>query len=448
MFNYNVAGAEEILERVQREDIAFINLEFSDILGIVKSVTIPAHEFAECIEHGKWFDGSSIEGFARIAESDMYLEPDLATFSPVPWEASTAKVICNVYTPDGTPFPGDPRYVLRRVIQEAEDMGFQYMAGAELEFFLLQGQNETRHPGVIPHDQAGYFDIMRGQGSAIVKEMTTTLEAQGIIIETSHHEVARGQYEIDFKYDRALQVADNIVTAKYTIKSIAQLHNMTATFMPKPFFGTSGNGMHIHQSLFDPQTGKNLFYDPADTYGLTELARRFTAGQLAHARSMTAVLAPLINSYKRLVPGYEAPVYVTWARMNRAALIRVPRISPRKPSNTRIEMRSPDPTCNPYLAFTVMLKAGLEGIKQGLVAPTPVEENLYEWDEQRLARAGVGILPGSLNEALDAFEQDDLIQDALGDHLYERFLEAKRREWSDFRIQVTPWEIERYLGLY
>lgn len=441
---------QRVLEQAERESVRFVNLQFTDVVGMVKSVTIPYHQFEDAIDHGKWFDGSSIEGFARIAESDMYLDPDLTTFSVIPWERgpdTAAKVICDVFTPEGEPFPGDPRYVLKRALREAESMGFQFNTGPELEFFLLR-LGPDGDVSLSPHDEGGYFDLTTDLAAQVRKEMVNALEAIGITVETSHHEVATGQHEIDFQYDEALRTADNAVTFRYTLKAVARKFGLHATFMPKPFYGVNGSGMHTHMSLADPTTGKNLFADASDEYGLSDLAKRFLAGVLFHARGMSAILAPLVNSYKRLVPGYEAPVYVSWARVNRSALIRIPKISSGKPQSARVELRCPDPSCNPYLAFASMLRAGLDGIKRNLPVPAPVEENLYEFDTAMLARHNVQMLPGSLREALDELERNEVIKDALGPHVYERFVEAKRLEWDDYRKRVSSWEIDRYLEIY
>jgi len=441
--------ADEVLRRAEEEEVRFVNLQFTDITGVVKSVTIPIHHLADSIEHGTWFDGSSIEGFARIAESDMYLLPDVGTFRIIPWERganTTARVICRVFTPNGEPFPGDPREILMRVLREAEEMGFDYYTGPELEFFLLvPGENGKDHP--LPHDHGGYFDLHTDLASSVRKEMVNALHDMGINVEASHHEVAIGQHEIDFRYDRALRTADNAVTFKYTLKAIADLHGLHATFMPKPIFGVNGSGMHVHQSLFHAGTDENAFVNQNDEYRLSDVAKQFIAGQLAHARGMAAILASLVNSYKRLVPGYEAPVYVSWARVNRSALIRVPQITPAKPKSVRIELRCPDPSANPYLAFAAMLKAGLDGIKRNLPLPPPIEENLYHLDEERRRESGITMLPGSLNEAIEELQHDTVIQQALGEHIYERFIEAKREEWDEYRTQVTPWELERYLPI-
>jgi glutamine synthetase len=413
-------------------------------------VTIPSEQFADAIEHGKWFDGSSIEGFARIAESDMYLMPDLSTFAVIPWDLgdyAAARVICWVFNPNGELFEGDPRAVLARVMKEAQDLGYTYNTGPELEFFLLK-PDESGRVLPLPHDRGGYFDYSTDLAYQTRKEMVYALEAMGIKVETSHHEVAMGQHEIDFEYADALRTADNAVTFKYTLKAVAQREGLHATFMPKPIFGVNGSGMHTHQSLADVLTGSNLFSNPADDYGLSDIARHFIAGQLTHARGMCAVLAPLVNSYKRLVPGYEAPVYISWARVNRSALVRVPRISPGKPHSARIELRCPDPSCNPYLAFAVMLKAGLDGIKRKLPVPAPVEENLYHFDEDERRRRSINVLPATLGEALGELRKDELVREALGEHVFERLVEAADSEWRQYCLYVSPWEIDRYLEIY
>lgn len=443
------SSASDVLKRAEEAEVRFVNLQFTDIMGTVKSVTIPVHQFADSLEHGTWFDGSSIEGFARIAESDMYLTPDPSTFQLIPWEhgtQTTARVICDVYTPDGTPFPGDPREVLKRVLREAEALGLDYYTGPELEFFLLvPGPGGREDP--LPHDRGSYFDLSTDLAIAVRAEMVNALMALGINVEAAHHEVAIGQHEIDFRYGRALETADNAVTFKYTLKAVAQQHGLHATFMPKPIFGVNGSGMHVHQSLFHRDSEDNAFVDTNDEYGLSDLAKHFIAGQLEHARGMSAVLASLVNSYKRLVPGYEAPVYISWARVNRSALIRVPQITPAKPKSARIELRFPDPSANPYLAFAVMLAAGLDGIKRELPLSPPIEENLYHFNEERRREAGISMLPGSLIEAVDELARDSVIAEALGDPLFDRFVEAKREEWDEYRMQVTPWELDRYLPI-
>jgi glutamine synthetase len=445
------------LKLAEERNLRFVSLQFTDIVGAVKSVQVPMHQLEEAVEHGKWFDGSSIEGFARIAESDMFLVPDLSTFAPIPWEpghepdgtertTGAARVICDVFTPNGDPFPGDPRWVLRRQVDRAKQLGYVLNTGPELEFFLLRRSDEGVE--TLPHDAAGYFDLSEDLGTEVRKEMMNDLEAYGIKVETAHHEVATGQHEIDFEYADALRTADNAVTFKTTLKAVAARQGLYATFMPKPFFGMNGSGMHCHQSLSDAKTGENLFHDSDDEYGLSDLAKHFIAGQLAHARGMSAVLAPLVNSYKRLVPGYEAPVYIGWARINRSALVRIPQISRGQLNSTRIELRCPDPSSNPYLAFACMLAAGLDGIERKLTPPEPVEENLYHLDAAKLASRKIRQLPGTLREALDELAADAVIAEALGEHVFERFVEAKSEEWDEYRMQVTAWEVDRYLEAF
>ncbi|MHB8626952.1 MAG: glutamine synthetase family protein [Aggregatilineales bacterium] len=437
----------DLIALAEQHQIKFIDLQFTDVVGAVKNVTIPVAELAGALDHGVWFDGSSIEGFARIAESDMYLVPDPDTFVVLPWlsgEQATARLICNVFTPNGQPFLGDPRGVLRRALTEAEKMGFTFHTGPELEFFLLRPHADGSLIPPAPHDLAGYFDVPTDQASGIRRQMVGALAAFGIEVEAMHHEVAGGQHEIDFRYSDALRTADHAVTFRIVLKFIAQQNGLYATFLPKPVRGMSGNGMHVHQSLRYRANGRNAFVDPGDPHGLSKTAKQFIAGQLAHARGMCAILAPLVNSYKRLVPGYEAPIYLSWARINRSALIRVPRAHTE--DATRIELRCPDPSCNPYLAFAVMLAAGLDGIRHDMPAPDATDENLYLLEPSR--RAELGALPGSLDEALDELGKDDVIREALGGHVYERFVNAKRLEWDDYRSEVTPWELSRYLPNY
>jgi len=440
--------AQDVLKLAREKEVKFFHLQFTDVVGIVKGITIPDDQLEAAFDTGVWFDGSSIQGFARIAESDMYLMPDPSTFGIIPWEsqegAATARMICDVYTPTGEPFPGDPREVLKRAIKKAENMGFDYNTGPELEFFLFHLDGDGG-PALLPHDRGGYFDYSTDQAIAVRKEMVAALQALGIVVEASHHEVAPGQHEIDFQYADALTAADNAITFKYVLKAVAKQHNLHATFMPKPIAGISGSGMHVHQSFYDG-AGKNVFADPADEFGLSTIAKQYIAGQLHHARAICAVIAPLVNSYKRLVPGYEAPVYVSWARINRSALIRVPKVT--DVQATRLELRCPDPSCNPYLAFAVMLYAGLDGIEKEMTPPDAFEENLYDLDEARRQAQHVEMLPGSLGEALDCLAEDEVIQGALGEHVYERFVRAKTQEWDEYRIAVSPWEIERYLATY
>jgi glutamine synthetase len=443
------ANLDAVLSRCREGGVRFIHLQFCDILGIVKSVTIPIAQFEDAIRHGKWFDGSSIEGYLRIAESDMFLLPDLSTFRIIPWETSeskrSARVICNVFRPDGEPFSGDPRGTLMRVLRRAQDMGFTFNTGPELEFFLFRSTTPG-HIEALPHDQGGYFDLSTDLAMDVRADMVNALEDMGIEVETSHHEVAVGQHEIDFKYADALTTADHAVTFRYTLKAVAQRHGLHCTFMPKPLHGVNGSGMHTHMSLF--KDGENVFHDANSPYGLSDLARHFIAGILAHARGMCAILAPTVNSYKRLVPGYEAPVYISWARNNRSALIRIPRINPVVPKATRIELRCPDPSCNPYLAFAVMLAAGLDGIQNQLALRDPVEEDLYHMDARVRRARDIHALPASLGEALEELKKDRVIQEALGEHVYERFVDTKTAEWDAYRTQVTPWEHARYLELY
>jgi glutamine synthetase len=441
--------AEGVLRAAREHMVKFIHLQFTDVVGVVKGVTIPVHELETALDTGVWFDGSSIQGFARIAESDMYLAPDPDTFRVIPWEgkegASTARMICDVYTPAGEPFPGDPRGVLKAAVAKAEEMGFIYNTGPELEFFLFHN-DEFGYPVLEPHDKGGYFDYSTDLAVGIRKDMVAALEALEIMPEASHHEVAMGQHEIDFQYADAVKTADNAVTFKYVLKAVARFHEVYATFMPKPIAGINGSGMHTHQSLVSKDSGKNAFNDPDDEFGLSVTAKQFIAGQLAHARGLCPIVAPLVNSYKRLVPGYEAPVYISWARINRSALIRVPRVS--HPEATRLELRCPDPSCNPYLAFAAMLMAGLDGIEKEMTPPNALEENLYELDDACRESFQVKTLPGSLGEALECLAEDDVIQSALGPHVYERFVDAKTQEWNEYRTQVSPWEIERYLPTY
>lgn len=436
-----------LLHRVEADQVAFINLQFTDVLGIGKTVTIPVEELPDALDHGVWFDGSSIEGFARMVESDMYLVPDISTYAVVPWDqhqgVTTARLICSVYTPDGKPFAGDPRNVLRRMLDQAAAAGYRFMVAPELEFFLFK----TDPNGNIlePHDKASYFDISTDLATHIRRQMARTLQAMGIAIEAVHHEVAPGQHEIDLRYADALQSADHLVTTRVALKAVAQMNGLHATFMPKPIAGVNGSGMHVHQSLLDRDTGKNLFADPGDAYGLSALARHFIAGLLAHARGMCALLAPLVNSYKRLVPGFEAPVYISWGRTNRSALVRVPRITAGRYQATRIELRCPDPACNPYLAYTAMLAAGLDGIRRKLPLRDATEEDLFHVDPR--AR-GLTTLPTSLGSALDALREDEVILEAIGPSIAERFLDARQQEWESYRAYVSQWEIERYLAIF
>ena len=366
----------------------------------------------------------------------------------MPWEAgtkATARLICDVYTPDGKPFEGDPRHILKRVMEEAAELGFEYNVGPELEFFIFKPKEETGEIKPVTHDVAGYFDFSpRDLASEVRKDIIFALEAMGLEVEMSHHEVAPGQHEIDFKYGPALLQADRAITFKHVVKSIAYKHDLYASFMPKPIFGQNGSGMHVHQSLLDIKTGKNAFFDAGDNYKLSAVAKSFIAGQLQHVKGMSAVTAPTVNSYKRLVPGYEAPVYICWAQINRSALIRIPRYSPGREQATRAELRCPDPSCNPYLAFAVMLKAGLDGVKRKLTPPEPVEEDVYEFDEAKLISRKIDTLPASLGEAMIELKKDKVVQEALGPHTYPLYIKAKKAEFDEFRLQVTKWELDKY----
>ena len=440
---------DDILKQITDEGIEFVNLQFTDVMGMVKSVTVPAKIFDHIVEGGQWIDGSSIAGFTRIAESDMYLLPDLSTFQILPWERddyTTARVICWVHNPNGDPFPGDPRGVLMRQLEKLAALGYAYMVGPELEFFLFEKNGDEIAP--LPHDRGGYFDFSTDLASTIRKDMVHHLDLMGIEVEASHHEVAVGQHEIDFEYGPAIPTADRALTFKYVLKAIAQKHGLHATFMPKPQEGINGSGMHVHQSLRSLEDGKNAFVDADDPYGLSKVAKHFIAGQLAHARGLCGVIAPLVNSYRRLVPGFEAPVYVAWARTNRSALIRVPAIRGGHTAATRIELRCPDPSCNPYLAFAAMLAAGMDGIQNETALPEPVEENLYHFTDDDLKRRNVPTLPATLGEAVAAMEADTVVREALGDHVFERLVEAQLAEWGEFRRHVSSWERERYLEVY
>lgn len=444
---------KQILEHVRKDHVKFMQLQFTDLLGIVKSLTIPAEHLADSITYGAWFDGSSIEGFTRIHESDMFLKPDLATYAVIPWltpehreDGETARLICDVCTPRGEPFAGDPRYILKKALAEAADLGFIYHTGPELEFFLLKKAHGQLRP--LPHDRAGYFDLTTDEAQVVRRDMTVALKKFGVTLETLHHEVAAGQHEIDLRYAPALPTADAGMTLRFVVKAVAQQHGLYATFMPKPFTGLDGSGMHVHQSLFDKQTNKNVFFDEHGKYQLSDVALQFIAGQLRHVRALSAILSPTVNSYKRLVPGFEAPVYVSWARLNRSALIRVPQYAHGKTQAARCELRCPDPTANLYLAFAVMLKAGLDGIKNKLTPPKPVEADLYDFSDWKLQDMQIATLPASLGEALALMQTDPLIRETLGAHAYEKYLEAKQMEWEAFRRSVSPWELEKYLEIY
>lgn len=440
----------ELLERVRQDKVKFISLQFTDVTGSVKSLDMPVSRLEEILEQGIWFDGSSVEGFARIQESDMRLTPDPETYAVLPWspeEMRRARIFCNIYQPDGAPFEGDPRATLRKILDKIAERGWKFMVGPEPEFFLFKRNGPTQiHP--LPHDVGGYFDFSANDEAVRVRsDLMDSLAGMGLQIEMGHHEVALGQHEIDFEYDDALRTADNVLTLKYTVKAIAAQHDLVASFMPKPIFGINGSGMHCHQSLFDEQ-GNNLFYDESDTFKLSRIAYGFIAGQLAHARALSAIVAPTVNSYKRLVPGYEAPVYVGWAQINRSALIRIPRYTTGREKSVRAELRCPDPSANPYLALAAMLAAGLDGIDCSLEAPEPLNEiNVYHLTPEERAERNIAELPGSLAEALRLLEEDEVLKEALGESTYESFSRAKWAEVEEYRTRVTDWEVERYLDV-
>ncbi len=440
--------AKDLLKRVKEDEVKFISLQFTDVIGAVKSVDMPVGRLEAALEDGVWFDGSSVEGFARIQESDMRLELDVETYAVLPWSPADrrrARVFCDIFTPDGKPFEGDPRGLLKRALKKLAERGWIYNIGPEPEFFLFKGTNgHGVHP--VPHDVGGYFDFSSFDEAVTVRtELMDALNAMGLEVEVGHHEVALGQHEIDFRFADAVRAADNVLTLKYTVKAIAAQHGLTASFMPKPVFGINGSGMHCHQSLFDKQ-GNNVFFDDGDEFKISATARSFIAGQLNHARGLAGLVAPTVNSYKRLVPGYEAPVYIGWAQINRSALIRIPRYTEGRHKSMRAELRFPDPSSNPYLAFTGMLAAAMDGIDCQDVPPRPLNNiNLYHLDKKERKKLGVGELPGSLAEALTELEKDSVLRGALGPVAFEAFTRAKWEEWDDFRLRVSDYEIEKYL---
>ncbi|WP_418779268.1 type I glutamate--ammonia ligase [Intestinimonas sp.] len=438
---------EDIIRMVKEEDIEFVRLQFTDIFGQLKNVAITASQIEKAVNNQIMFDGSSIEGFVRIDESDQYLYPDLDSFVVFPWRpqhGKVARLICDVYNPDGTPFVGDPRGVLKRVLDKARKMGYDtFNVGPEAEFFLFQTDDEGK-PTTKTNDEAGYFDLgPLDHGEGTRREICMALEQMGFEIEASHHEVAQGQHEIDFKYAEALKTADNIMTFKLAVKTLAQKNGLHATFMPKPIYGINGSGMHTNMSLF--KNGKNVFYDPDGEKGLSKEAYSFIAGLLAHVKGMCAVTNPLVNSYKRLVPGYEAPCYLAWSASNRSALIRIPAS---RGQSTRVELRSPDPACNPYLELAVLLAAGLDGIEKGMVPPAEITENIFQMDDDARAAAGIDSLPGSLEEAIKAMQADPMVLETLGGHVSENYIEGKAKEWDEYRTRVSSWEREKYIINY
>jgi len=436
---------EDILKVVKEQDVKFIRLWFTDILGQVKSFAITDSELEGALENGMGFDGSSITGYQSIEESDMIAMPDPRTFQILPWrpqERKVARMICDILTPDRKPYEGDPRYVLKRALQRAKDMGFDhYYVGPELEYFYFKND---QIPEIL--DKGGYFDLTTlDVASDLRRDTILALEAMGIRVEYSHHEVGPSQHEIDMRYADALDMADNVITYRVVVKEIAHKYGVYATFMPKPLFGENGSGMHTHQSLFRGNT--NAFFSRDDKYHLSEVGKRFIAGQLKHAREMSAIFAQWVNSYKRLVPGYEAPVYIAWSERNRSALIRVPVYHPGKEQATRAELRCPDPACNPYLTFAVMLHAGLEGIEKGYELPEPMEKNLYSLSDKEREERGIKSLPSSLGEAIQIAEQSEFIKKALGEHVFSRFIELKKKEWEEYRVQITKYELEKLLPI-
>ncbi len=438
---------EEVLALAEQLQVRFVRLQFVDILGIHKSVAIPVTQLEKALDGELMFDGSSVEGFVRIEESDMLLRPDPETFAIYPWKTTprgtTARLMCDVYNPDGTPFAGCPRNTLKRNLARAEAMGFRMMVGPEAEFFLFQ-RDENGKPTTITHDQGSYFDLSPiDRGEDARRDMVLILQELGFDVERSSHEVAPGQHEIDFQYADAVTTADRLMTLKLVVRHVAMEHGLHATFMPKPLFGVNGSGMHVHLSLFRGDT--NAFFDPDASFQLSRIAMHFIAGLMHHARGYTAVTNPLVNSYKRLVPGYEAPAYIAWSEQNRSPLVRVPS---RRGRGTRVELRSPDPSCNPYLAFAVILAAGLDGIERRLEPPPPVNRNIYRMSVAERMEANIDSLPANLEEALDELERDEVIREALGEHIFTHFMEAKRIEWDVYRKQVHPWEVEQYLTVF
>jgi len=437
----------DIMRLVSENNVRFIRLQFTDIMGIPKNVSITVDQLEKALNNEVMFDGSSIEGFVRIEESDMYLHPDPNTFVIYPWrsseEGAIARLICDIYKSDGTPFEGDPRYVLRRALKVASDMGYSFNVGPEAEFFLFHTAPDGS-PTTNTHDKAGYFDLSPiDLGENARRDMVLTLEKFGFEIEASHHEVAPGQHEIDFKYSDALDIADKIITFKMVVKIVAQRHGLHATFMAKPIFGEAGNGMHMNQSLF--KNDENAFCDPSSPDGLSQEALYYVAGILKHAKALTAITNPTVNSYKRLVPGYEAPVYMAWSAQNRSPLVRIPA---KRGLSTRIELRDPDPTCNPYFALACALMAGLDGIKNKIQPPAPCNRNIFEMTALERKELGIDTLPGTLQESLNALKADKLVKDALGSHVLNCYLEAKQHEWNEYSTIVHQWEIDRYLSVY
>ncbi len=435
---------ESVLKAVKDNNIRFIRLWFTDILGFLKSFAISPSELEGAFDEGMGFDGSSIQGFCRIDESDMVAKPDANTFTLLPWrpsEGGVARMFCDIMNPDGTPYEGDPRYVLKRNLKKAADLGYTMNVGPELEFFYFKNSQSTEFL-----DYGGYFDLTPlDVASDLRRDTILALEKMGIAVEYSHHEVAPSQHEIDLRYQEALKMADAAMTYRLTVKEIAMKHGVYATFMPKPIFGQNGSGMHVHQSLFKGK--KNAFFDAKDEYSLSAQGKAYIAGLLKHAPEISSIVAQWVNSYKRLVPGYEAPAYIAWARRNRSCLVRVPMYKPGKEAATRCELRCPDPSANPYLTFAAMLAAGLKGIEENYTLPAPVEEDIFEMGPKELKKHKINSMPGSLGEAVEITAKSALVKDCLGDHVFEQFVENKRIEWDKFRIHVSQWELDRYLPI-
>jgi glutamine synthetase len=435
---------DKVLKRIKDDKIPFVRFWFTDVLGAIKSFAIPSEELDRVFEKGKGFDGSSIDGFNEIHESDMNAMPDASTFAVLPWrgtENPVGRMFCDILNPDGSPYEGDPRYVMRRALERMRELGFDtFNLGPECEFFLFRDDKGTE-----PLDKGGYFDLTTlDVASDFRRDVFFALKELGIPVEYQHHEVGPSQHEIDMRYAEGLTMCDHVMTYKVTVKEVAMAHGYYATFMPKPLFGENGSGMHTHMSLF--RDGQNAFFDGDDEWFLSDVAKQFIAGLLVHAREISALFAPSVNSYKRLVPGYEAPVYSAWSRRNRSALVRVPVYEPGEEKATRAELRCPDPSCNPYLAFAAMLHAGLEGIERGYELPPPMERNLYDMTDAEREENIIGTLPKSLDEAVEEMENSPLVRRALGDHVFENYISLKRAEWEDYRVQVTPWEFDRYLA--
>lgn len=441
---YDFKTPKDVQKFIKEKNVSFIQFWFTDVLGRLKTFSVTPSELEEGLTEGMGFDGSSIEGFARIHESDMIAKPDPTTFQLIPWRPSdrpVARMFCDILNPDGTPYDGDPRYALKRMLKKSSELGYTYYVGPELEYFYFANDSE---PEII--DQGGYFDgLPVDMGTDLRRQTIFALQSMGIRVEYSHHEVAPSQHEIDLRYMDALRMADAVMTYRVCVKEIARQNGVYATFMPKPIFGQNGSGMHTHQSLF--KGSRNAFFDAKDKYHLSSIGKHYIAGIMKHAREMAAVTNQWVNSYKRLVPGYEAPVYVSWARRNRSAMVRVPMYKPGKEQATRMEYRSPDPACNPYLAFAVMLAAGLKGISGKYPLPEPVEEDIFEMDEKARAKAGITSLPGNLFEAIQEVSKSALVREALGDHIFEKFIENKEKEWDLYRIHISQFEIDRYLPL-